>query len=89
MRMNRDIVRAGAAIIGTFVGWGLIRRIPASTVRKSEAILRKRGLFVDSHYYPEEDHFLLFSQRASVIRSIADWLKDEVTPAGLSSARRD
>ncbi len=53
------------------------RRIPATAVRTAEAILRNKGLSVASHYYPKEDHFLFFSQRASVIQDqdIGSWLK--------------
>jgi pimeloyl-ACP methyl ester carboxylesterase len=55
------------------------RRIPAEWVRAREGILRSQGLSVTSRYYPREDHFVFFSQRASVIRDIADWLP-EATP---------
>lgn len=51
------------------------RRIPASGVRRCEAVLRHGGADVASHYYPGEDHFLLFSQRVSVVRNIADFLR--------------
>lgn len=54
------------------------RRIPAAAIRTREGILKNQGLSVTSHYYPEEDHFLLFSQRASVIQDIAEWLKKDI-----------
>lgn len=50
------------------------RRIPASYVRRGIGRLRSSGYDVAEEFYPEEDHFLLFSERQAVIQSIADWI---------------
>ena len=50
------------------------RRIPQEGVRGAAAILASRGFSVTSRFYKDEDHFLLFSQRASVVEEMARWL---------------
>jgi pimeloyl-ACP methyl ester carboxylesterase len=64
------------------------RRIPATAVRDCEMILKTGGSSVASHYYPNEDHFLFFSQRVSVIQDIVNWLKEDIdSPQALHGTR--
>ncbi|MEM7801642.1 MAG: prolyl oligopeptidase family serine peptidase, partial [Chloroflexota bacterium] len=53
----------------------LDRRIPLSYVETRVETLRKGGVGVSLVTYPEEDHFLLFSQPESVMNDIKAWLK--------------
>ena len=50
------------------------RRIPVSYVREQAAAIRSFGSTVDLVTYPEEDHFLLFSQPETILNDIASWL---------------
>lgn len=52
------------------------RRIPAAYVRDVETRLRTGDLDLTSHYYPDEDHFLLFSQRAPIMAELENWLAE-------------
>lgn len=49
-------------------------RIPAKYVKQSVTILKKQGVNVESRFYPEEDHFLLFSKADQIRGDIAAWL---------------
>ncbi len=51
------------------------RRIPSEYSSDNEAVLRKQGFRVTSHLYPDEDHFLIFSQRRDVADRIAALMK--------------
>lgn len=51
------------------------RRIPVGQIRESEGALHRAGAHVTSRYYPGEDHFLLFSQRRSVMAEVGGWLR--------------
>jgi pimeloyl-ACP methyl ester carboxylesterase len=53
-------------------------RIPARIVRLREALMKTRipEVSLRSHYYKEEDHFLMFSQRALLTRDISTWLRE-------------
>ncbi len=50
-------------------------RIPVDYVRKNAQILRAGSVNVDLETYPGEDHFLIFSQRQSVLQKIAAWMQ--------------
>lgn len=49
-------------------------RIPVEHVRQSIADLRAGGVDVRSRIFPNEDHFLFFSQPGEVLQEIATWL---------------
>jgi hypothetical protein len=36
--------------------------------------MQNGGLIVTTSYYPDEDHFLTFSQPESTMDDVADWL---------------
>ncbi|MCB0031163.1 MAG: prolyl oligopeptidase family serine peptidase [Anaerolineales bacterium] len=50
------------------------RRIPASYVLERADHLDAAGLNVSTTVYPQEDHFLVFSQPEAIIAAIAAWL---------------
>lgn len=50
------------------------RRVPVAYVRSRVAALQQSGVAVSEEIYPGEDHFLVFSQPASVLQDISDWL---------------
>jgi pimeloyl-ACP methyl ester carboxylesterase len=50
------------------------RRIPVSYVRQRAAKLRAGGVQVTEVTYPNEDHFLFFSQPERVLGDISRWL---------------
>ncbi|MBN2006947.1 MAG: prolyl oligopeptidase family serine peptidase [Anaerolineae bacterium] len=52
-------------------------RIPLSYVRERAAVLRDASVDVTLREYPDEDHFLFFSQPEAVLRDVADWLPAE------------
>ena len=54
------------------------QRIPLSYVDQRVSRLRGGGVFVDYVTYPDEDHFLFFSQKEDVLNDIAVWLGDIV-----------
>jgi pimeloyl-ACP methyl ester carboxylesterase len=52
-------------------------RIPVSYVTERVRALERGGVAVTYIVYPEEDHFLFFSQPARVLEAIAQWLRTE------------
>ena len=50
-------------------------RIPPEYVSGGNDKLRKLGLRVTEHLYPEEDHFLIFSERRGIADRIRAWME--------------
>lgn len=53
------------------------RRIPAAHVAGTVRSLSKRRIDVDARYYPNEDHFLLFSSWPRLSDDMSTWIKQE------------
>jgi predicted esterase len=51
------------------------RRIPLQYVEKAVALLEEHGVNVESKFYADEDHFLLFSAWNQVSSDIAAWIE--------------
>lgn len=51
-------------------------RIPFDYVRNRVAGMQNGGIIVTTAYYPNEDHFLTFSQPESLMEDVADWLNE-------------
>ncbi|MFZ2657183.1 MAG: hypothetical protein WAX69_19770 [Victivallales bacterium] len=49
-------------------------RIPTDNIREFESAIS--GALVTSKYFPEEDHFLMFSQRNAVTEDISKWIEN-------------
>jgi pimeloyl-ACP methyl ester carboxylesterase len=49
-------------------------RIPMTYVEQRVANLRDGKVTVSARFYPEEDHFLFFSQPDNVLGDISHWL---------------
>jgi hypothetical protein len=56
------------------VSGGRDRRISAEYISSRVDKLRELGFQVTDHFYPEEDHFLLFSQRRGLAGRITAWM---------------
>jgi dipeptidyl aminopeptidase/acylaminoacyl peptidase len=50
-------------------------RVPIDFVTAGVATMKEAGAQVTFHQVPDADHFMLFSHRAFVLRTITDWLK--------------
>ena len=50
------------------------RRIPLAYVEQRVASLRMASVMVSARFYPEEDHFLFFSQPDNVLGDVSRWL---------------
>jgi pimeloyl-ACP methyl ester carboxylesterase len=50
------------------------KRIPISYVKQRIANLEQGSVHVTTAIYPNEDHFLVFSQPESVMQTVAKWL---------------
>ncbi len=52
-------------------------RIPLSYVRQRATVLQEAAVNVTLREYPDEDHFLFFSQPEAVLQDVAEWLPPE------------
>lgn len=77
---------SGSAIGGTkaarrwrflFLSGAEDERIPQLTVKGAAAMLRQAGCRVEMNLCAREDHFLLFSQPASVLSAVGAFMKGE------------
>jgi len=50
------------------------RRIPVDYVAAKVSALNSGGVMVTYITYPDEDHFLFFSQPANVLNDVEEWL---------------
>lgn len=55
------------------------RRIPVAMIQESAALMTACGGNVESRYWEDEDHFLLFSQRAEITRTLVNWLRGQAS----------
>jgi dipeptidyl aminopeptidase/acylaminoacyl peptidase len=49
-------------------------RIPRDYTESAMRALSKSGAILSDRRYPNEDHFLFYSQRREVLKAIADWM---------------
>ncbi len=51
-------------------------RISASLIKNLAGTLEGNGALVTEHYYPDEDHFLFFSQPDAVVADMIEWMPE-------------
>ncbi len=49
-------------------------RIPLAYVEQRVAVMQQASIDVTPIIYPNEDHFLVFSQPEAIMNDVADWL---------------
>jgi pimeloyl-ACP methyl ester carboxylesterase len=67
--------RRAAALPMLLVHGEADRRIPFDYIQERATFLHASAQRLDLAYYPEEDHFLFFSQRHAVVAELATWLR--------------
>ncbi|NIT54196.1 MAG: hypothetical protein GWO41_16010 [candidate division Zixibacteria bacterium] len=53
------------------------RRIPLAYVENRVERMSKGGIIVSTAFFPDEDHYLVFSEPEDVTRVVAEWIRDQ------------